>query len=89
MVAVKYNGLTSEACPSLARLLLADLVLVDYDTLAREVHFDERLSRRTRMSISRLPNSLLLDVFWHRIVMDEAQMVKGGASQPSLMASSA
>ncbi|RKP11462.1 SNF2 family N-terminal domain-containing protein, partial [Piptocephalis cylindrospora] len=70
------------------RLAQADIVLVSYDVLRREVHYarpPSQMVRRGKISESRIPRPLL-SILWWRVCLDEAQMVEGGVSTVSEMA---
>jgi hypothetical protein len=54
----------------LAAMASADLVLASYTALEQEGASSSARSKR---------NSLLKRIFWHRVVLDEVQMVEGKA----------
>ncbi|KAJ3309377.1 hypothetical protein HDU76_003646, partial [Blyttiomyces sp. JEL0837] len=67
---------------------LFDIVVTDYEVLRREVHFakgDHERSRRQERVYERT-ESLLMEVEWWRVCLDEAQMVESPTAQVSEMA---
>ena len=87
-----YSGLRSEAKTStnkqlLSRLRNHDVVLTTYNVLASEIHHvtaRERELRHVKKYQSRL--SPLVQLFWWRVVLDEAQMIESGVSNAAKVA---
>ncbi|GIM15480.1 hypothetical protein Vretimale_18260, partial [Volvox reticuliferus] len=80
----------AEADAAVGELLEADVVLTTYSVLKEEVHYSPSnrvLSGLRHEKKYSVPESPLLQVQWHRLVMDEAQMVGGSYSNVVQMAS--
>lgn len=72
---------------TLRELLAADVVITTYEVLAAQLHFSRPLKYRFRQTKKyRIPSSPLLQIHWHRCLLDEAQYIKNAVSSPTLMA---
>ena len=87
-----YEGLRVEAGRSdhealILRCTQHDVVLTTYNVLAREIHYAEiphRSLRHEKRYKKRL--SPLTQIYWWRVVLDEAQMVESGVSNAAKVA---
>lgn len=87
-----YEGLRVEAGKSdhealILRCTQHNVVLTTYNVLAREIHYTEtphRSLRHKRRYDKRL--SPLTQIYWWRVVLDEAQMVESGVSNAAKVA---
>lgn len=87
-----YEGLRVEAGKSdhealVSRCKQHDVVLTTYNILAREIHYAEtpdRSLRHQKRYEKRL--SPLTQIYWWRVVLDEAQMVESGVSNAAKVA---
>jgi len=71
-----------------AKLLAQDVVLTTYNVLASEVHYtgakrDRNLRYEKRYESRRSP---LVQIYWWRVCLDEAQMVESGVSNAATVA---
>ena len=87
-----YEGLRVEAGKSdhealISRCMQHDVVLTTYTVLAREIHYaetPERSLRHEKLYKKRL--TPLTQLFWWRVVLDEAQMIESGVSNAAKVA---
>ena len=72
---VDMDQLAQELAESFSK---ADVVITSFDVLQREVHYDSNHNRRRQLRHPKryvVPDSPLLRIKWHRVIVDEAQMV--------------
>ena len=87
-----YEGLRVEAGKSdhealIVRCMQHDVVLTTYNILAREIHYTETSDRSLRHE-KRYEKRIspLIQIYWWRVVLDEAQMVESGVSNAAKVA---
>lgn len=91
LVVFVYNGINDTKLSDgevLKRLVSADVVLTTYQVLRREIFYavdpPDRSLRHARKAHSR--RSPLVQIFWWRVCLDEAQMVESGVSNAARVA---